>query len=138
MIHSVFTLYSDDIRQEVGHKFTYVGSYNGSMQVTKLPVTLSKICTTVFCLHDKDQPPREISIEVFLGDETIANATFSPEEIPTNANTTDDHPGVIQANFVFSPLEISEPKAIRVKVVADGTVHHGLPLNIIQADQTTS
>ncbi|SDF72075.1 hypothetical protein SAMN05216571_101377 [Onishia taeanensis] len=135
MIHSIFTLYSDDIRQEVGNKLTYVGTYTGSMHVTKIPSTLSKICATVFCVHDKDQPPKEIGIEVFLGDDTIANATFSPEEMPTNGNATNDHPGVIQANFVFSPLEISEPKAIRVKVNADGEVHYGLPLNIIQADQ---
>lgn len=138
MIRSIFTLYSDDIRQEIGNKFTYVGTYSGSMHVTKIPITLPRLCTTVFCTHDKDKPIKNIEIEVFLGDDVIANSSFSPEEMPVNGNATDDHPGVIQANFVFSPLEISEPKAVRVKITADGEIFYGLPLNIIEAAQAQS
>lgn len=43
-----YTIFSDDVRYEMGSKLTYVGVYGGDMIVgAEPPVTLSQLCVTI-------------------------------------------------------------------------------------------
>ncbi len=42
-----YTIFCDDLRQEVGNKVSYMGVYQGMMFVPAFPVALPKLCAAV-------------------------------------------------------------------------------------------
>jgi hypothetical protein len=136
MSRSVFTLFSDDIRQEVGGKITYVGTYTGSMQVPEFPATLPKFCISVFCCFDSEKPIASLHMKVLLGEQVLADEKFSPNDQPSKheRNMDTEHPEVVQANLFFTPLQIPEPCSLRVEVNADGENLQVFPFKISTMD----
>lgn len=136
MSRSVFTIFCDDIRQEMGGKITYVGTYTGSMQVPKFPTMLPKFCISVFCCFDSKEPIQSLHMKVSLGDQILAEEQFSPNDQPSKheRNMDMEHPEVVQANLMFSPLQVLEPCNLRVEVNADGEDLQVFPFKISASD----
>lgn len=45
-------VYCDDIRQELGSKFSYMGVYGSDLVLQSLPATLPKLCIAVKLVTD--------------------------------------------------------------------------------------
>ncbi|WP_157033079.1 DUF6941 family protein [Halomonas sp. S2151] len=137
MKRSLFNIYSDDIRQEVGDKLTFVGTYTNFLEVSEFPTTLPRLCLAVFCSFDREEPIKRLTIEVFLGEEKIAQTEFIPDELPQVGKNLEGSPGVLQGNLVFSPLHLKEPCVMSLVVTADEYELRGIPLDINLSSQTT-
>ncbi|WP_027967294.1 DUF6941 family protein [Halomonas halocynthiae] len=137
MTRSLFNIFCDDIRQEVGDKLTFVGVYSNNLQVEQLPATLPKLCLSVFCTFDRARPIKHMSIDVLLGETTIAQTEIEPDRFGESDSWLEESPGVIQGNLIFSPLNITEPCVISLVVTADGEPLQSIPLDITQAPAPT-
>src|SRR5271169_3055754 len=66
-----YTIFCDDIRQEIGGKFSYIGVYNGFMFIHgSLPVTLPKFCLSITFLQRREILEANIGLRIFLPGET--------------------------------------------------------------------
>src|ERR1700675_16626 len=66
-----YTIFCDDIRQEIGGKFTYVGVYSGFMFIQpSFPVVLPKLCLAITFLQRREILIANVGIRVFLPGET--------------------------------------------------------------------
>jgi hypothetical protein len=139
------TIFCDDIRNEVGNKFTFVGVYPAHMFVhSDLPATLPKFAFSITLLQRKavaitknlklriylpgaeeSGPP---SIEAPLPDDVLATAGASGDNAEELVAEDGPKPAFMAMNFhfVFAPLIISQEGSIRVRaLLADNLVKLG-------------
>lgn len=119
-----FTIYCDDIRQEVAGKSTFVGVYGGEMIVPKFPAILPNffIYTTVWT--SRALPFRKIVLrtlmdEAILSQEEVDIARYDAmhQEIERGSESNDPMARrVLRSTARFSPLLIEKESVIRVRV----------------------
>jgi len=122
-------IFCDDIRPEVGNKFSLMGLYFGDLQVSELPAVLPKLCLRITLVTPSAQPFQKAVIRVCL-DETVLvempNLTSNPE-YQANVIAADEasaseniDPKNRAATFVtmvtLSPFTINGEGVLRVKV----------------------
>lgn len=118
-----YTIFCDDIREEVGGKRTYVGVYSGDIIVTEpLPVTLSKLALAINLMFSPDDERHDIRLKVYgpgpdgddivLIDGTIPMAAADQLEAIPNVEIP-----MITANInaILSPFKIEREGNIRVR-----------------------
>lgn len=102
--------FCDDIRHEVGNKFSLVGCYTGEMITEMLPVALPKFCASIAVHSRISNPFKKLSVKALLNDVLIAE-----QEIPEGAILIEDQLSSfkkadfitkfsINIQFVFSPF----------------------------------
>lgn len=77
----VFTLYCDDIRNELGNKSSLMGIYAGDLFVEKFPIVLPKLCAYVVLKSSVDDPIKALSIRLMKDDEQAAIISIPPDEL---------------------------------------------------------
>lgn len=84
----------------------------------------------VFCIYDTKQQDTDasITIEILLGNEKIASAEYPLKEV--YSENSDNGSNVIQANFIFTPVEINKPNILRAIIREGDKVHENMGLNI--------
>ena len=142
MNRQVHTTFCDDIRHEVGGKFSYIGIYSDKMLVSPVPSVLPKLCLAMSVITPLISPFRRLAIRVLKDDEELARRDFSESELLTFdkvlANLTEaerqDRVQVIRAIFVFSPFQIAAPCTLKVRVDTEEKDElRGIGLRIEQA-----
>lgn len=118
----VEVIYCDDVRQEAGNKLSLMGIYTGMMYVTKMPVTLPKLCVFVNVATPANLPFEQLRVYITRGDETI----FDTGEIVSegvinlqNGDPQDDEPDelrTLMANIIveLAPFQIDSDTVLRV------------------------
>lgn len=147
------TIFCDDIRAEIGGKFSYMGVYFGVMYVMTFPIILPKLCIgitfyepkklaqareasvimKIYLPNDTDEP----SIVGELGSGREAVSLLSPSELPVEP----DVPQLAIANALFmqAPFTVQEPGRIRVRCqYPDGTIIKAGSLRIEHQPQSFS
>lgn len=127
MITSGYSVFCDDIRQEINGKLTLVGCYQGSIIFfSEAPSQYPK-----FCIFPTIQIPSELDFEYFniyievVKDDGTSEIVFDTGEqknefTPDPNNSTDpDSFLAISTNIIFSPFNFSEIKMIRVRARID-------------------
>ncbi|MBU1282742.1 MAG: hypothetical protein KJ989_13155 [Gammaproteobacteria bacterium] len=142
MSRNVFTIFSDDVRHEVGGKVSYIGCYSGKLLVANFPVVLSKLCLTVKVTTPVSKPFEHLTVKVYKDDELIAEGGVPQEELKGKAppESLGDEPAsnklrAIQIGFVFSPFMVDAPGLLRVRVENEGRELKGTGLRIQQAPE---
>jgi hypothetical protein len=124
-----YSLFCDDVRQEVGGKLSYIGVYFGVMFVQSFPVTFPKFVVSVtFC-----EPPEmtvkrtwAVPIRVFIPgyDDPVATAEIPPASeqnidaaLKSDLPPDPDVPKMMmgQVAFAMTPLVLGEPGRIKVR-----------------------
>jgi hypothetical protein len=140
------TIFCDDVRNEIGGKFSYVGIYTGGMEVPTFPAALPKFAFVVSVIEPRkmaevrDEP---IQIKIYLPGETdpAINGSLAPikEEVyraPVPYIEEDPGANVIftaNAIFVVAPLVIQRPGRIRVRCEYPGVgLMRGGSLGVLQ------
>jgi hypothetical protein len=124
-----YTIFCDDIREEVSGKISYMGIYRSSLIVNgKLPVTLPKFCLAVSYVmrpEDVETLENDLEIKVFLpggkGDAAAVMSVTREQMRATRAPHTDDPLLQIAANITFSPLELAQEGLIQVRAYNGAT-----------------
>lgn len=122
----VITQFCDDVRYEVGNKYSLIGCYSDELIVDKLPALLPKLGVQIRAFTPIDKVFSQLALRAFLGDDMIAEANIefdkaSPNDAPADATRM----GIMTFMF-FSPLGITEPCTLRIEAeTEEGTLIGG-------------
>lgn len=128
--------FCDDIRQEVGNKYSLLGCYGPSMLLSAMPVVLPKLCAFVRIYTPVDRPFAKLSIRVLRGDQVLTEMEI-PQEALASIRTI-EHPAgetfvIVGSGLAMSPVAIEEPCMLRIDVETDEGPLNGGTLRIERA-----
>ncbi len=124
---TVISQFCDDIRHEVGNKYSLMGCYGNELLVKSLPVLLPKLCVQVHVITPIDKPFSKLIIRALMNDEIIAEMNVVSDEIVPQVSSGIDNPVRAELSVVmtFSPLPITEPSKLRIEAEADDEILRG-------------
>ena len=122
-----YSIFCDDIRQEVGNKVSFMGVYGPDMLVPSFPFVIHKLCCAVSVVTPVDRPFKQATIRLLKDDELVSEtiipdeqfARIDPQPIPEQLLGPDDdlvrrlH---LHATFIIAGMPIETPCRLRVKV----------------------
>lgn len=115
-----YTIFCDDLRQEVGNKISYMGVFQGMMFVQAFPVTLPKFCAAVAVRYPREVTPSSLVFKLLLQDNVIAERSIDPAPL---ASKQSDEQGmqVVLATALFQivPFALEEPALLKSRVYLD-------------------
>jgi hypothetical protein len=145
-----FTIFCDDIREEIGGKISFIGAYDAVMLIhTVFPIALPK-----FGFHIRIYEPANLLTERDFPIEITISLPGDAEHQPSLAQVlpadpqaaraelaklpwrpTGEHPLLarITLNWIASPLVLKEPGAIRVQANYKGDILRCGSLQVIPA-----
>lgn len=121
-----YSIFCDDIRQEVGNKLTLVGIYAGLMAFdTDFPVTIAKLCIVVNWVQGVDDEQHPVIVKVFhrIGDDDnliiegefpVAGFEGAPKLMPDATLIT------ASVQIALSPITFGCPGPIKVRAYYKG------------------
>ena len=126
-----YSIFCDEIRNEVGGKLSFVGCYNAVMFTAQaFPVTLPKFCIHLHVFSPVTQPYESFLSRCYVpgradpaAEEAIAVPSLQDQmgllaELPKNGGAAPCI--VVAASLVFTPFEIPEPGVIRIRALING------------------
>jgi hypothetical protein len=121
MTRSLFAIFSDDVRLEVGNKLSYMGCYTGSMVVPQMPLMLPKLCVVMHAITPAANPFKELRFRLLKNDEVVseqeANLDVPPLPLPFAEGEEVSH-SVYQI-FQLFPVQITEPCRFRARALTE-------------------
>jgi len=130
---SLSGIFCDDIREEVRGKKSLIGCYSGVMEVSDFPITLPKLCVHAILQTPGTRPFRTVKVFVLQDEDILAEG-----ELPAMEQAPAQEPNQllrIDVQFVFSPLTLEKPCALRVRAEIDGVETRGLALEVKAKEQ---
>lgn len=116
-------IYCDDIREEVGNKFSYMGVYSGELTVPNAPVLLPKLCVVAKVITDIANPFESLEVRIVMvkGDDETEILSTGPIPFPADLPKQHDDSTrlMAQMTFMLSPFQISEETTLRVKAITE-------------------
>ena len=109
--------FCDDIRLEVGNKYSLIGCYGPVIVMSPFPAVLPKLCVHVKVYTPITQPFQKLIVRVILGDNALGQLAFDAEHMDRQQQTPLDSAQhqVAMAMITMSPLPINEPCKLRVE-----------------------
>ena len=83
---TVIAQFCDDVRQEIGNKFSLMGCYGTDLYVPSFPITLPKLCVFVHVRTPREQPFRRLTLRLMRGEDVLSELEANPEKL--NAGDT--------------------------------------------------
>jgi hypothetical protein len=118
----ITAIFCDDIRQELGNKFSYMGCYQSEIIVQMLPVALPKLCAFVSISTPKERPFKSLMLRVVQDDDIELARIEIPEKDLEGANRIIDGTSTrknINTAIVFSPFAIEKPTMLRLMATTE-------------------
>lgn len=123
-----YTIFCDDIRQEIGGKLSFMGVYNAVLiPSAPFPVTLAKLCAAVSIRFYTDEPlPSKAQLKVFIPGQDapslVADLPLPDQPIPALVQQSETLGNFwsLNLNIVIAPLEIKEEGILRIRAFIDG------------------
>jgi len=121
-----FTIFCEDIRNEVDGKHTLVGVVQGRVGFPNYPVILPKFCLYITYSQSTELPRQPVDLRIIFesteGEETLLiSAVIDIEEgFKAAAQIPDNHLIAAQANAILTPLQVGSPGRIKVRGFIDG------------------
>lgn len=132
----VEVIYCDDIRNEVGNKYSYMGIYTRELTIPNAPILLPKLCLAVKVVTDVNDPFESVMVQVIKVrghevTELVSTGTISLPP-PTELSGLDDDTTRIsfEMQFVLSPFQIDEESTLRVKATTEREELLGVALRL--------
>lgn len=131
----VLARFCDDIRHEVGNKYSLIGCYGDELFIDKLPGILPKFCAQVQALTPIDRPFGELKFRALLDDDVIAELEV-PTGVLKEGKTAAEHAPAdaqrltVNAMMVFSPLVLNQPGRLRIEADTDEGTLRGNAISI--------
>lgn len=130
----VIAQFCDDIRPEIGNKYSLMGCYGEEMIIDKLPALLPKLCVQVKVLLPSDQSFTKLLIRAVLNGESVAEIDVPTQEMSqfylARAALSDIQRLGVVAMITISPLPVSESCQIKIEAEIDDRVLRGSSLKI--------
>jgi hypothetical protein len=78
---TVIAQFCDDVRQEIGNKFSLMGCYGADLYVPAFPITLPKLCVFVHVRTPRERPFERLTLRLVRGDEVLSELIANPEKL---------------------------------------------------------
>lgn len=135
-------LYCEDVRQEVGNKFTYAGVYQGGLTIYESsPVTIPKLCMVVTLQTPIERPFHSIKIKIMQDHNVIHTLAVPQETIEAGLRTMDS---IGEARFGVFGLVLNAQKihltsncVLRVQAETESEELFSTALDIVLAPPDT-
>lgn len=121
----IVTQFCDDVRYEVGNKFSLIGCYSDELIVDKLPVALPKLCVQIRSLTSIDKPFSKLVLRAMLGEDTIAEVDLKADEKTIQAAPPDARRVGLTAFMCFAPLGVTEATVLRIEADTEEGILRG-------------
>lgn len=140
---SLEVIYSDDVRHEVSGKISYIGCYNSQLWVQSFPLTLPKLCVSMWARIPHSNLPKHVTFRLLKDTDVL----FEQEsDVPQPQSTWDLWEGsrpadmemftALSTTIIFSPMVLEEPCYLRVRAFTDDGEELKAPaLRIMEAPQ---
>jgi hypothetical protein len=125
-----YSIFCDDIRNEVGGKLSFIGCYNAVMFVsTPFPLRLPKFCIHFHIVSPASKPYSSILIRCYtpgrdgpILEEPVDIPPIEDQQELVSASDHGSAPRFIVAggSLILAPLQIDSPGLIRVRALVDG------------------
>jgi hypothetical protein len=128
-----FTIFCDDLREEVSGKTTYVGVYQDVMYVFgALPVMVPKLSFAIHLFHEPDVRFEALEMRIALPGEAVdapgIRFDIDPQTLPAEMPAPDEFGDVLlrpRRHLTFklelAPFQVQKYGRIRVSALWDGT-----------------
>lgn len=109
--------FCDDIRQEVGNKYSLIGCYNGVVQIAPIPSVLPKLCAVVRIDTPITRPFKKLVARIIRDEKPIAEIAFPPEAFSIDPRLAPDgaQRHSLLAMFAMAPFPVEAPSTLRVE-----------------------
>lgn len=77
----VIAQFCDDVRQEIGNKFSLMGCYGTDLYVPSFPIRLPKLCAFVHVRTPREQPFERLTLRLVRADEVLSELVANPEKL---------------------------------------------------------
>lgn len=145
----VWTVFCDDVRQEVGNKVSFIGIYQDSLLVPKLPTVLPKLCLVVQAVTSIDRPFKSLTIRVLRNEEVLHQFEMDEDKLSIDQSRIesahkDENDEQLRFRFVsvlaIAPFPIREKAKLRVRVITESEELRGgtLLLDVISKSMPTT
>lgn len=118
----ITAIFCDDIRQEVGNKFSYMGCYQGEILVQTAPVVLPKLCVFASISTPKERPLKSLMLRVVQDDDVELARIDIPEKGLTETSQLVDKTFTrrnVNTAIVFSPFVIEKATMLRLMATTE-------------------
>lgn len=126
--------FCDDIRHEVGNKYSLMGCYGNEMIVDKIPSVLPKLCAHVRIFTPASRPFEHLVIRAYMNDDLIAEIEMPVTEVSADlhqkAAASELGRVAFLAMMAFSPLAITESCKVRIEAETEDGIVHGSYIHI--------
>jgi len=127
-----YTLFCDDLRQELGGKLTAVGIYQGVMGLPVNELVLPKLVAWTVLQLPKDWPGGQVEVRLFDHDVLLTEAQFDVKDLPQDAD-----PKVLNVPLLATSFTVKVGMALHVEVSAAGLEHRSADLQIVAQPKET-
>lgn len=108
--------FCDDVRQEIGNKFSLMGCYGTKMFVTSFPATLPRLCLQAKVYSPIEHPiHNKIVVRLMRDDQAIAELSADLSEAPGTENPNWARWQVLNFVLIASPFPLEGPCKLRVE-----------------------
>jgi hypothetical protein len=134
-----YSIFCDDIRNEVNNKTSFMGIVGSLMYLPGFPIVLPKLCVAITANTPRENPFKSLSFKGSLNETSLFEIDLDEDQL-LQANQSqgmiEDPKGFLaQAVFVLSPLHIEGPGKIKISVIADGEDLECMGLQLSQAPE---
>lgn len=134
--------FCDDIRHELGNKYSLIGCYHGEMIVNAFPSTLAKLCAEIRIFTPINNPFQSLTLNAILNGQLIGQLQIQPEALKPNFGSISEGAlneakgMMLMSMMVFSPLVISQAGVLEVQAETESGMLNGAKLWIRERVET--
>ena len=115
---TVIAQFCDDVRQEIGNKFSLMGCYGTDLYVPSFPITLPKLCVFVNARTPRENPFQQLTLRLVKGGEVLSELVADPEKLVADDAAPDWTRWLTMTGIlVVAPFHATGP--CRLRVVAE-------------------
>ncbi len=124
---TVIAQFCDDVRQEIGNKYSLMGCYGTDLYVPSFPITLPKLCVFVNARTPREQPFRQLTLRLLKGEVVLSELVASPDLLLEDDSTPSwARWHTVTSILVVTPFHATGPCRLRVLAETEsGTVESG-------------
>jgi Family of unknown function (DUF6941) len=120
----MYAIFCDDLRAEVGNKYSVMGVYTGQLFVPQVPIILPKLCLLMRARTPADQPFRQLKFLVLKGEELIAELAAPEAELAAGAAslqapTSEPQYMELGVTLTFQNFLVEGPLLLRARAITE-------------------
>lgn len=134
----VSTVFSDDLREEVGGKLTVVGVYQSAMLVESFPATIAKLSIWMTAVTPSEKPFKSLIFKIYQDEMELCTASVSEDDLArAHAEAEDSFKNrggvsVVEMQFIagLGPITFEGPCILRSRLETDDGIYGSRSLSI--------